>query len=79
MNIVSWFLTLGITMFLGIIMLNFLIAEVSNSYAKIDQFLTSYIEKDKIQLIDEAEKLQPNFMRTAVKYPKYIITREVDY
>ena len=48
MNIVSWFLTLGITMFLGIIMLNFLIAEVSNSYAKIDQFLTSYIEKDKI-------------------------------
>lgn len=78
MNILSWVLVALITMFLGIIMLNFLIAEVSNQYAKVDQYLDSYIQKDKISLIDEAEKLQPNFMRTEVKYPKYIITREVD-
>jgi len=77
-NILSWVLVALITMFLGIIMLNFLIAEVSNQYAKVDEYLDSYIQKDKISLIDEAEKLQPNFMRTEVKYPKYIITREVD-
>jgi hypothetical protein len=42
-NILSWVLVALITMFLGIIMLNFLIAEVSNQYAKVEDYLASYI------------------------------------
>jgi hypothetical protein len=43
MNILSWMLIGIMLMVLGIIMLNFLIAEVSNQYEKVDEYLDSYI------------------------------------
>jgi len=43
MNILSWILIAVVLMVVGIIMLNFLIAEVSNQYAKVDEYLDSYI------------------------------------
>jgi hypothetical protein len=43
MNVLSWEVIFVIVMVLGIIMLNFLIAEVSNQYVKVDEYLDAYI------------------------------------
>ena len=53
-NYLSWVIWFLIVVVSGLIFLNFLIAKASNTYIKIDENLDSYIECDKISLIDEA-------------------------
>ena len=61
-----------------IIFLNFIIAEASASYEKVNSRLTEYIQKEKSNLIAESEAMTPNIFKSMHSYPKYIICRTID-
>jgi len=64
--------------FTNIIFLNFVIAEAGNSYGKINEALSEYNLKESSVLIDEAESMIPQCIRSQDWYPKFIIKRVVD-
>ena len=72
---VFWVITLVLTC---IIFLNFIIAEASNSYAKVKDSLIAMINKEKSALIGEAEGLFPPTQKTRLLFPKYVIIREIE-
>ena len=61
-----------------IIFLNFIIAEASASYEKVNSCLTEFIQKEKSNLIAESEAMTPNIFKSMHSYPKYIICRTID-
>ena len=46
----------------SIIFLNFIIAEASASYEKVDACLLEFVEKEKASLIAESEIMTPKFL-----------------
>ena len=73
---VIWVLLVIITM---VIFLNFIIAEVSASYADVQEEITGRIQQDRAQLIDEAEDMMLESQRNNPdKFPTYLVIREVD-
>ena len=64
--------------FSSLIFLNFIIAEVSNSYENVRQSIESYVYKDRAALINEAEDILPKTVKVTdkVKFPTYIVIRE---
>lgn len=72
-----WVIWVISVMFSSLIFLNFIIAEVSNSYQKIKDTIASLIYKERAVLVLEAEDLIPKIAREAQKdvFPKYIIIR----
>lgn len=56
---VSWIL---IVLVLSIVFLNFIVAEASNSYEKVTELLAEVIEKDKCNMLSEAEKMSPQYV-----------------
>jgi len=64
-----------IVLIMSIIFLNFIIAEASASYERVTELLQEVVEKDKVGMINEAEKMIPKYLRNNVNYPKYLIKR----
>lgn len=77
-NVIYWVIWLMVVIITCIIFLNFIIAEASNSYAKVKEALTAMINKEKSALIGEAEGLFPPTQKTAKLFPKYVIIREIE-
>ena len=77
-NIIYWIIWLMVVIITCIIFLNFIIAEASNSYAKVKDSLIAMINKEKSALIGEAEGLFPPTQKTRLLFPKYVIIRQGD-
>ena len=60
------------------IFLNFVVAEVCASYAKVKEYLLPVIEREKAVLINESEEMTMESMRHNRNYPKYIIVRQTE-
>ena len=65
-------------MFSLLIFLNFIIAEVSNSYNIVKETNDEQMQKGRAQLILEAEEVLTDHIKLTdkKKFPKYIIVRE---
>ena len=75
-----WIVWVMIIIFSCLIFLNFIIAEVSESYSKVNSHITATNVKERAKLIDEAENLIPMRKRKEMKqlFPRYIINREME-
>ena len=71
----TWFTTVIIAC---LIFLNYVIAEASASYNQVSEKLQAYIQKEKLDLVDEFERMAPKFFKNDKRMPKYIITRQVE-
>ena len=67
-------------LFSALIFLNFIIAEVSNSYQNVKENIDALIYKERAGLVMEAEDIMSS--RTKLvnkrKFPKFIIIREME-
>lgn len=72
---IIWFVTVMVAC---IIFLNFIIAEASNSYNEVNEFLDQVIQKQVADLTSEAEGIIPDFAKSEEKFPQYLIIRKVD-
>ena len=62
-----------------LIFLNFIIAEVSNSYSKVRERIDAQIYKERAKLISEAEDvIGESAKQDLIKFPRYIIARELE-
>lgn len=66
--------------FSSLIFLNFIIAEVSNSYQNVKENIDALIYKERAKLVMEAEDFMSNKTRNSdkKKFPNYIIVREME-
>ena len=66
--------------FSALIFLNFIIAEVSNSYQTVKESIEALIYKERAGLIQEAEDiiLESVKKNDKTKFPKYLIVREME-
>lgn len=73
-----WIVWLAMVIFSALIFLNFIIAEVSNSYSKINENINKLVYKERARLINEAEDVMSRKVRDTnkVRFPRFIITRE---
>jgi len=57
--------------------MNFIIAEVSNSYTKVNKQINAFVYKDRAALVSEAEDLAGTYKKEndKDKFPLYIISR----
>ena len=73
---IAWSLSVIVTM---VVFLNFIIAEVGNSYNIVNEKIQGLIEKERSILIEEAEDMMLTKWKTnANLFPKYLIMREVE-
>ena len=78
-NYMFWFTWLILVTITCIIFLNFIIAEVSASYDTVKCKVQGLIEQDRAQLIKESEDmLTPNQKKDPLKFPRYLVRREVE-
>lgn len=78
-NYIFWLLWLQLVIITCVIFLNIIVAEAIASYKKVMVTLQSVILKEKSELIDECEKMAFKRYKSAEKYPKYLITRDVEF
>lgn len=79
-NVLFWIVWVSSILFSMLIFLNFIIAEVSNSYESVRVCIDAMLYRERASLIAEAESLvtektrrqRPNY------FPKYLIAREVE-
>lgn len=76
-HILFWCTWLMMVLFSALIFLNFIIAEVSNSYANVKADIDALIYKERAGLINEAEDIMPRATveNDKYKFPKYIVVR----
>ena len=77
-NYMFWILWLIIIIVTNIIFLNFIIAEASNSYNEVNEYVDQVIQKQVADLTAEAEGIIPDFAKSEEKFPQYLIIRKVD-
>jgi hypothetical protein len=72
---IVWFVAVVLS---SLVFLNFIIAEVSNSYTVVKENVDALIYKERAGLIDEAEDLLPESRKQSDKnkFPKYIVSRD---
>ena len=75
-----WFIWVIAVTISSLVFLNFIIAEVSNSYAVVTESVQALIYKERAGLIDEAEDLLSESKKASdtKKFPRYIINRELE-
>jgi len=75
-----WVIWLIMVLFSSLIFLNFIIAEVSNSYQGVKEKIESLIYKERASLIEEVEDLIPQETKdnNPVQFPKFIVVREIE-
>ena len=72
----TWVIIVVVT---SIIFLNFIIAEVSTSYAIVNDQINGLIEKERSILIEEAEDMMlSKWKKNRTFFPKYLIMREIE-
>ena len=72
----TWVIIVVVT---AIIFLNFIIAEVSTSYAIVNDQINGLIEKERSILIEEAEDMMlTKWKKNKTFFPKYLIMREIE-
>jgi hypothetical protein len=79
-HIIFWVCWIMVVLFSMLIFLNFIIAEVSNTYQTVKDSIVSLIQKERAQLINLAEDVYPESMKKKNKklFPKFIIIRELE-
>lgn len=77
-NIVYWVIWMLTVYTTTIIFLNFIIAEVGDSYAKVKENMDALLAKEKTALVQEAETMLFKSDRTEVNFPRYIVVREIE-
>jgi len=79
-HLLYWLVWLAMVIFSALIFLNFIIAEVSNSYSKINENISELVYQERAKLINEAEDVMSKKARETNKqrFPTFIITREQD-
>ena len=76
-NIVYWFVWFSIITISCIIFLNFIIAEVSSSYAAVKEDIHGLVLRERASLISESEEMMPKkSLKDKKLFPKYLIMRE---
>jgi hypothetical protein len=77
-HMLYWIIWLLMVVFSALIFLNFIIAEVSNSYSKINANINKLVYKERAKLINEAEDGMSKRVRQTdrKRFPRFIITRE---
>lgn len=77
---IFWFLWFVMVMITSLIFLNFIIAEVSNSYQKVKDDLDALMYKERAGLILEMENLTTNQELESNKesFPKFIVCRRME-
>jgi hypothetical protein len=74
-----WILWMFIVIFTALIFMNFIIAEVSNSYAVVKESVTQLVNKDRAGLIGEAEDMLGEAAKAnQTKFPKFIVQRVIE-
>ena len=73
-----WIVWVMMVIFSALIFLNFIIAEVSNSYAGVQRSISELIYKERAGLVMEAEDFIGEKQKHAQKdkFPQYIVIRE---
>eukprot|EP00347_Sterkiella_histriomuscorum_P007289 403349528 len=75
--IYGWIIWISAVLFLNIILLNFIIAVISESYEKVMQKMIAESYRIKCQLIKERELFFDNKdLNDAIKFPRYLILRK---
>jgi hypothetical protein len=77
-HIMFWVIWTLMVLFSALIFLNFIIAEVSNSYQSCKQKIDSLIYKERAAMIQEVEDMMekdPEHINTE-RFPKYIVIRQ---
>ena len=64
--------------FSSLIFLNFIIAEVGNSYKKVRDNIVSLVFQERAELIEGVEDLYPEERKDKINFPKYLIIREFE-
>ena len=77
-NLLYWLIWVMVVVMTCIIFLNFIIAEASASYDKVKQNLSAMINKEKANLIAEAENMILDRWKSPNNLPKYIIIRSIE-
>jgi len=79
-HILFWAIWLLMVLFTSLIFLNFIIAEVSNSYSRVRENVFAFIYKERAKLISEAEELlsKKYRMKNKIMFPTYIIVRQLE-
>ena len=63
---------------LNIVFLNFIVAELSNTYSEVSEKLVAMQNYGKAQMISEIESIFPHRFKNNRQFPKYIIIRDTD-
>ena len=75
-HILFWILWFMMVVFSSLIFLNFIIAEVCNSYSEVRTNIDAFIYKERASLIAEAEDIMSNKSKTnKYSFPHFIISR----
>jgi hypothetical protein len=75
-NLLVW-LTWAVLLFIMVIIfLNFIIAEACASYEKVRKNLDSFLQYQKLTLINESEDMMWPGLRTKERFPGYLIVRQ---
>lgn len=79
-HILFWAIWILMVLFSSLVFLNFIIAEVSNSYQSVKESIDALIYKERAALIREVETITPTSTKKndKIKFPKYIIIREME-
>ena len=59
-----------------IIFLNLVIIKAVDVSERIQKRLSEFILRDRADMLYEADSMQPNFLKSITKYPKYFVIRE---
>jgi hypothetical protein len=76
-NQLYWVLWLIVLFMTNIIFLNFIIAEASESYARVKDTLDESISKERASMVNESESMVPSCLKQSQKFPRYLISRTV--
>lgn len=78
-HILFWTVWILMVVFSSLVFLNFIIAEVSNSYHHVKQEINSLIYRERATLTQEAEDIMSENQKKDRKYfPKFFVIREED-
>jgi len=78
-HIIFWVVWILMVVFSALVFLNFIIAEVSNSYQTVKKDIKALIYKERAALTKEAEDIMSKDQRLDRKFfPKYFVIREVE-
>lgn len=75
-----WIIWVIMVIFSALIFLNFIIAEVSNSYQSVKKSIDALIYKERAGLVMEAEDImsKSSKLTNKNKFPKFVVIREVE-